>query len=88
MMKWRAPKHSSVDLKLLTPNTVVDNMYDLLDTGTERRLIDDFNAPRIGNMLRIPIFGWPTKAKHPGGPMVFNLRWLLIASGDSWSKKV
>ena len=36
--------------------TVVGNLYEVLDTETKRRLNDDFNAPRIGNMLRFPIF--------------------------------
>ena len=40
--------------------TVVDDMYEVLDTKTERCLNDDFNAPRIGKMLHIPIFTGPT----------------------------
>ena len=49
---------------------------------------DDFNAPRIGHMLLIPIFSWPVKPKPAGDPTTFDVRWLLIASPDSWSRKV
>ena len=63
-------------------------MYDVLDEETERRLNDNFNTPRIGNMLRIPIFSWPTKPKAVGDPTLFDVRWLLISSPDSWSRKV
>ena len=80
MMKWRTlVSGSQID---------VDNMYEFLETETERRLNDDFHAPRIGNMLRIPIFSWPTKAKAAGDPPVFNDRWVLNASPNSWSKRV
>ena len=67
---------------------LADNLYEVLDTETERHLNDIFHAAGIGNMLRIPILSLPTKAKPAGDPMVFNVRWLLIASPDSWSKKV
>ena len=68
--------------------TVVDNMFNVLETETERRLNDDFNAPCIGHMLLIPIFSWPVKPKPAGDPTTFDVRWLLIASPDSWSRKV
>ena len=63
-------------------------MYNVLDMETERRLNDDFNAPRIGNMLRIPIFTWRTKPKAAGDPTLFDVRWLLISAPDSWTRKV
>ena len=68
--------------------TFVDNMYEVLHTETERRLNDDFNAPRVGNILRIPIFSWPTKAKPAGYPTLFDVRWLLISAPDNWSREV
>ena len=55
---------------------------------TERLLNDDFNTPCIGNMLRIPIFSWPTKPKAAGDATLFDVRLLLISSPDSWSRKV
>ena len=76
------------DTHICGSHTVVDNMYEVLDTGTERRLNDDFHAPRIGNMLRIQIFNCPTKTKPAGDPTVFNFRWLLIVTPDTWSRKV
>ena len=70
---------------------VLDNaflvMYDVLDTETDRRLNNDFNAPRMANMLRIPIFSWPTKPKAAGDPTLLDVCWLLILSRDSWTKK-
>ena len=66
----------------------VDNMFNVLETETERRLNDDFNAPRIGDMLLIPIFSWPVKPKPAGDPTTFHVRWLMISSPDSWSRKV
>ena len=68
--------------------TVVDNMFDVLATDTERRLNDDFNAPRMANVLRVPIFSWPVKPKPAGDPTTFEVCWLLILSPDSWSRKV
>ena len=68
--------------------TVVDNMFDVLETETERRLNEDFNAPRMANMLRVPIFSWPVKPKPPGDPTTFDFCWLLIWSPYSWSRKV
>ena len=68
--------------------TVVDNMFDVLETETERRLNDDVNAPRMANMLRVPIFSWPVKPKPAGDPTTFDVCWLLISSPDNWSRKV
>ena len=76
------------DTVICGSQTVVNNMYEVLDMETERRLNDDFNPPHIGNMLCIPIFGWPTKAKPAGVPTLFNVRWLLISSPDSWCRKL
>ena len=85
---WLYEEMARADTLICGSQTVVDNMYEVLDTETQRRLNDDFNAPRIGNMLRIPIFSWPTKAKPAGDPTLFNVCWLLISSPDSWSRKV
>ena len=63
-------------------------MYDVLDTETVRRLNDDFDAQRIGNMLRIPIFTWPTKGKPAWDPTSLDVRWLLISASNSWTRKV
>ena len=41
--------------------TVVDNMFNVLETETDRRLNDDFHAPRMANMLRVLIFSSPVK---------------------------
>ena len=76
------------DTPICGSQTVVDNMYEVVDTERERRLNDEFHAPRTGNMLRIPIFSWPTKVKLAGDPTLFDVRWLLITSPDSWSRKV
>ena len=68
--------------------TVVDNMYNGLETETERPLHDDFNAPHIGNMLRVPIFSWPTKPKPAGGLTLFDVCWLFFWAPDSCSIKL
>ena len=34
------------------------------------------------------IFSWPVKPKPAGDPTTFDVRWLLISSPDSWSRKV
>ena len=68
--------------------TVVDTMFDVLETETDRRLNDDFNAPPMANMLRVSIFSWPVKPKPAGDPTTFDVCWLLILSPDSWSRKV
>ena len=76
------------DTLICGSQTVVDDMYDVLETETERRLNDDFNAPRMANMFRVPIFSWPIKPKPAGDPTTFDVCWLLISSPDSWTKKV
>ena len=83
MKKWRV-----LNTLICGSQTVVDNMYEVREMETERRVNDDFNAPRIGNMLRNPIFSWPIKTKPAGDPTLFDIRWLLISSPDSWSRKV
>ena len=76
------------DTLICGSQTVVDNMFNMLETETGRRLNDDFDAPRIGHMFFIPIFSWPVKPKPAGDPATFDVRWLLIASPDSWSRRV
>ena len=85
---WLYEEMACADTLICGSQTVVDNMYDALDTEAERRLIDDFNAPRIGSMLCIPIFSWPTKLKAAGDLPLFDVRWLLILAPDSWCEKV
>ena len=63
---WLCEEMARADTLICGPQTVVDNMYDVLATETERRLNDDFNAPRMGNMLRVPIFSWLIKPKPAG----------------------
>ena len=50
---WLYEEMALDDILLSGSQTGVDNMYDVLETETERRLNDDFNAPRMANMLRI-----------------------------------
>ena len=57
---WQYEEMARADQLICGSQTVVDNMYEVLDTETEGRLNDDFNAPRVGNMLRIAILSWPT----------------------------
>ena len=85
---WLYEEMARADTPLCGSQTVGDNMYDGLETETERHLNDDFNAPRMANMLRIPIFSWPTKPKAAGDPTLFDVCWLLISSPDSWTKNV
>ena len=85
---WLYKEMARADTLICGSQTVVDNMYYSLDTETERRLNNDFNAPRVGNMLRIPIFSWPIEPKAAGDPTLFDVRWLLILAPDSWSRKV
>ena len=85
---WLYEEMARADTPICGSQTVVDNMYDVLETETERRLNDDFIAQRMGNMLHIPIFSWPTKLKPAGDPTLFYVCWLLISSPDSWTKKV
>ena len=85
---WLCEEMTRADTLICGSQTVVDNMFDVLETETDRRLNDDFNAPRMANMLRVPIFSWPVKWKPAGDPTTFEVRWLLISSPDSWSRKV
>ena len=80
---WLYQKMTRAYILICISQTVVDNMYAVLDTETERRLNDDSNAPRIHNMLCTPIFSWPSKPKAAGDPTLFDVRWLLILSPDS-----
>ena len=85
---WLYEEMARTDTLICGSQTVVDNMYDVLETGTERRLSADFNAPRMANMLRVPIFSWPIKPKPAGDATLFDVCWLLFLSPDSWTKKV
>ena len=85
---WLYDEMSRAETLRCGSQTVVDNMYDVLDTETERHLNNDFNAPRSGNMLPIPVFSWPTKLKAAGDPTLFDIRWLLISAPESWTRKV
>ena len=85
---WQYEEMACADTLICRFQIVIDNMYEVLDTEKERRLNDDFNAPRIGKILRIPIFSRPTKAKQAGDPTLFNISCLLISSPDCWSRKV
>ena len=85
---WLYGEMARADILLCGSVTVVDNMYDVLETETERRPNDDFNAPRMANMLRIPIFSWPTKPKPAGDPTLLDVTCLLISSTDSLMRKV
>ena len=85
---WLYEEMSRADRLICGSQTVVDNMYDVLNTETERGLNDVFNAPRMGNMLRIPIFSWRTKQKATGDATLFDVTWLLISSPDSLMRKV
>ena len=85
---WLYQEMARADTLICGSQTVVDNMYDVLETETERRLNDDFNAPRNGDMLRVPILSWPIKLKPAGDPTLFDVCWLLISSPDSWTRKV
>ena len=85
---WLYEETVRADTLLCGSQTIVDNVYDVLETETERRLNDDFNAPRMTNMLCIPIFSWPTKTKAAADPTLLDVCWLMISSPDSWTKKV
>ena len=85
---WLHEEMARADTLICGPENVVDNLYDVLDTHTERRLNDDFNAVRMDNTLRISIFSWPTKPKAAGDPTLLDVCWLLILSPDSWTRKV
>ena len=85
---WLYEEMARADTLIYGSQTVVDNMFYVLETETDRRLNDDFNVPRMANMLRVPIFSWPVKQKPAGDPTTFDVPWLLISSPDSWSRKI
>ena len=85
---WLYEEMERADTLICGSQTVVDNMYDVLQTETERRLNDDFNAARKAIMLCVPIFSWPIKPKPAEDPTLFDVCWLLIWSPDSWTKRV
>ena len=85
---WLYEEMARADTISCGSQTVVDNMFDVLETETDRRLNDYFNAQRMANMLRVPILSWSVKRKPAGDPTTFDVRWLLISSPDSWSRKV
>ena len=85
---WLYDKMARADTLICGAQTVVDNMFDVLETETDRCLKDDFHAPRMANMLRVPILNWSVKPEPAGDPTTFDVRWLLILSPDSWSIKV
>ena len=64
---WLYEEMVHADTLICGSQTVVDNMFNVLETEADRRLNDDFNAPRMANMLRVPIFSWPVKPKTCGG---------------------
>ena len=53
---WLYEETARADTLICGSQSVVDNIYDVLDTKTEGRLNDDSNVSRIGNMLPISIF--------------------------------
>ena len=85
---WLYEEMVRVDTLICGSQTVVDNMFDVRETETERCLNDDFNAPHMANMLRVPIFSWPVKPKAAGDPTTFDICWLLKSSPESCSRKV
>ena len=85
---WLYEEIARADTLLCGSQTVVDNTYELLEKEKDRRLNDDFKAPRMATMLRVSIFSWPTKPKAARDPTLFDICWLLILSPDSWTKKV
>ena len=85
---WLYEEMARADTLICGSQTVVDNMFDVLETETERRSNDDFNVARMANMLRVPILSWPVKPKPAGDPTTFDVCWLLILSLDSLTKKV
>ena len=87
-LAWLYEEMARADTPICSSQTVVDSMYDVLDTETERRPNHDFNAPPFGHMLRIPIFRWPTRSKAAGNPTFLDVRWLLLSATDSWRRKV
>ena len=63
---WLYEEMARADTLICGSQTVVDNMFDVLETETDRRLNDDFNAPRMADMLRVPIFSWPANRSLQG----------------------
>ena len=74
---WLYEEMARADTLICGSQTVVANMFDVLETETERRLNDDFNAPRMAKMLRVPTFSWPVKPKP--SRRSYNVRRLLVA---------
>ena len=58
---WLYEEMARADTLICGSQTVVDNMFNVLETETDGRLNNDFNAPRMANILRVPIFSWPVK---------------------------
>ena len=48
---WLYEEMARADTITCGSQTFVDNMYDVLETETERRLNDDFNAPRMAQPI-------------------------------------
>ena len=74
---WQYEEMARADTLICGSQTVVDNMYDVLETETERRLNDDFNAPRMAHMMCVPVFSWPIKPNASRGSYI--VRRLLVA---------
>ena len=71
---WLYEEMARADTLICGSQTFVDNMFNVLETETDRRLNDDFNAPHVANMLRVPIFSWPVNRKPAGDPTTFDVR--------------
>ena len=84
---WLYDEMAGADTLSCQSQTVTDILYEVLDMENERRQNEDFQAPRIGNMLHIPIFSWSTKSQPAQDPTVVNVRCLLIVAPDTWSRK-
>ena len=52
---WLYEEMARANTLICGSQSFVDNMFDVLETETDRRLNDDFNAPRMANMLRDPV---------------------------------
>ena len=85
---WLYEEIARADTLICGSETVADNMFDVLETEIDKRLNDGFNAPRMANMLRVPIFSWRVTLRPAGDPTTFDVLSLLISSPDSWSRKV
>ena len=64
-------------------SNVIPNLYEFLNMENERWRNEDSEAPRITNILCIPIFNWSRKPKPAVDPMVFDVRWLRIVASDT-----